>query len=181
VVAGAALRPSLAPTLAAFVVLNLAYSLRLKHVPVVDVMCVAAGYLLRVYAGAVAIAVPLSAWMALTTLTLSIFLIASKRAVELAGSGSAGRSVLGGYSPWHLTVWAQAAAIGSLACYALYVAYVRPRLVLTIPLVVFALARYGWLVSRRGLGESPEDALWDDPPLLAAALLWGAACVVILG
>lgn len=180
-VAGVAVRPSLAPVLAAFVGLNVAYSLGLKRVPVVDVLCVSAGYLLRVYGGAVAVDVPLSGWMAMTTLSLSLFLVAGKRAVELAGSGAAARTALGGYAARPLAATAWAAAAASLACYAMYVALVRPSLLVTIPLVAFGLARYGWLVYARGLGESPEDALWDDPPLLATVVAWAAACVVLVG
>ncbi|HEX6909010.1 MAG TPA: decaprenyl-phosphate phosphoribosyltransferase [Longimicrobium sp.] len=181
VLAGMLLRPALAPVLAVFAVLNVAYSLGLKRVPVVDVLCVAAGYLLRVYGGAVAVDVPLSGWMAATTLSLSVFLVAGKRAVELAGSGAAGRAVLGGYAARPLALTAQMAAVASLVCYAAYVLLVRPALLVTIPLVAFGLARYGWLVYARGLGESPEDALWDDRPLLATVVLWAVACVVLVG
>lgn len=181
VAAGALLRPAVAPPLAAFVALNLAYSLGLKRVPVVDVLCVAAGYLLRVYAGAAAVGVPLSVWMAATTLGLSVFLVAGKRAVELAGSGAAGRPVLDRYSARPLAWTAHAAAAASLGGYAAYVLTVRPVLLPTIALVAFGMGRYAWLVYARGRGESPEDAFWDDPPLLATVLAWAAACVLLVG
>lgn len=178
---GVAPWPALVPVIMGFVALNAAYSLGLKRVPVVDVLCVSAGYLLRVYGGAVAVGVPLSGWMALTTLSLSLFLVAGKRAVELAGSGAATRAALGGYAARPLALAAQAGAVASLGCYAVYVVLVRPALLVTIPLVAFGLARYGWLVYARGLGESPEDALWEDPPLLAAVAAWAAACVILVG
>ena len=180
VVAGTLLRPSLGPPLAAYVAVNLAYSTKLKHLHVVDILCVVAGYLLRVYAGALAVDVPLSAWMALATLSVSVFLVSSKRAVELRGSGAAGRAVLGGYSAGTLGRVAWIAAVASLACYTGYLLYVRPALLPTFPLVAFGLARYGYLIRARGHGESPEEALWDDPPLLIVVLVWIGACVLLV-
>lgn len=180
VAAGTALRPAVAPALAAFLALNLAYSLKLKHVAGLDALCVCAGYLLRVYAGAAALDVPLSGWMLATTFALSLFLVAGKRGAELAGSGAEARSALGGYSPRVLLWLAWGSAAGSLVAYAAYVLVVRPVLLPTIPLVAFGLGRYAWLAHARRAGESPEDALWNDLPLLAAVVLWAAACLFLV-
>ena len=86
--------PTVGGPLAAYVALNLAYTLRLKRVPVVDLFCVASGFVLRVAAGALAVRVPLSGWMLITTLCLALYLAAVKRRQELAGGGDA-RAVLG--------------------------------------------------------------------------------------
>jgi decaprenyl-phosphate phosphoribosyltransferase len=179
--AGLLLRPELAPAVIAFVALNVAYSLRLKELPVVDVLAVSAGYVLRVHAGAVAVGVPLSAWMAVTTFALSIFLVAGKRAVELATSGGTGRGVLHGYTPRLLRGVAWTAASAALTAYGLYTVFVRPSLLITVPLVLFAVARYALLMREHGYGESPEDALWEDGPLLAAAIGWVVLCIVLIG
>ncbi|HZS58787.1 MAG TPA: UbiA prenyltransferase family protein, partial [Gemmatimonadaceae bacterium] len=104
-----------------YVVLNLAYSLRLKHVPVIDLFCLAAGFVLRVYAGAVAIDVPLSSWMMITTLSLALYLAAIKRRDELATSGDASRSVLQFYTLRLLDRYAETAALSAIMFYGLFV------------------------------------------------------------
>jgi len=83
----------------AYLALNVAYSFWLKHQPVLDLFSIAVGFVLRVYAGALALAVPLSSWMAVTTLCLALYLAAIKRRQELASNGSDSRAVLALYTP----------------------------------------------------------------------------------
>jgi decaprenyl-phosphate phosphoribosyltransferase len=160
-----------------YVVLNLAYSLKLKHVPVIDIFCLAAGFVLRVYAGAVAIDVPLSSWMMITTLSLALYLGAIKRRDELATSGDASRSVLQFYSLRLLDRYAETAALSAIMFYGLFVVTVRPKLNVTLPFVLFGLFRYWYIVESGGRGESPTDAVWTDPPLIITVILWAAVAI----
>lgn len=169
--------PAPAPAVAAYVALNAAYTLRLKHVAVVDLFCIASGFMLRVYAGARAVDVPLSSWMLITTLALALYLAAVKRRQELATSGPEARRVLGSYTLPLLDGYAQTAASASIVFYSLYVIEARPRLAVTVPFVLLGIFRYSYLVQTRQVGESPTDALWTDPPLILTLLGWGALCV----
>jgi decaprenyl-phosphate phosphoribosyltransferase len=172
--------PAAALPIAAYIALNVAYTLRLKDVPVVDLFCIASGFVLRVVAGAAVVAVPLSSWMLITTLALSLYLATLKRRQELELAGRDGRSVLGDYSLPLLDGYAQTSASAAIVFYCLYVVEVRPRLALTIPLVLFGIFRYAYIVNRRGFGEAPSEALWTDRPLLAVVVLWTAVCVALI-
>lgn len=181
VVAGSAAQPAVGGVVALYLAVNLAYSLKLKQVPVVDLFCVATGFVLRVWAGAVAVAVPLSSWMLITTLCLALYLAAVKRRQEiLATVGSGGRSVLSAYTPALLDRYAQTASAGAIVFYALYVIDVRPGLVVSIPLVLLGFFRYAYLVEARGEGECPTDALWRDAPLALTLAAWSAVCLASL-
>ena len=116
--------------------------------------------------------VPISTWMLITTLCLSLYLAAIKRRQELSESGSGGRMILNYYSVPLLSCYAEFAAMCSIAFYGLFVIEVRPRLALSIPLVIFGFFRYGYIVERQGAGESPTDALWSDMQLVLAVLAW---------
>jgi decaprenyl-phosphate phosphoribosyltransferase len=97
-IAGFIAHPPLAVPIAGYIALNLAYSYYLKHQPVLDIFSIASGFVLRVYAGAEGIGVPLSSWMAITTLCLALYLAAIKRRQELATAGPNARKVLLKYS-----------------------------------------------------------------------------------
>jgi decaprenyl-phosphate phosphoribosyltransferase len=163
-----------------YVLINLAYTVRLKEVPVVDLFAIAAGFVLRVEAGAVAIAVVLSPWMLITTLCLALYLASVKRRDELTNSGHATRTVLKLYTPSLLDRFAERAAVGAIVFYGLFVITVRPALAVTIPLVLFGMFRYSFVVDRNGGGESPTDALWRDWPLVLTVLAWGMLCAFTL-
>ena len=169
--------PAVLLPIGAYVALNVAYSLRLKEVAVVDLFCVASGFVLRVYAGARAVNVPLSEWMLVTTLALALFLAAVKRRQELVAVGGDARAVLGSYTLSLLDGYAQVAAAATIVFYSLYVISVRPQLVASIPLVLFGIFRYGYLVQVRQVGESPTDAVWTDLPLALTILGWIAVAV----
>jgi len=164
----------------AYLVLNVAYTYVLKNQPVLDIFAVASGFVLRIYAGAVALQVPLSAWMTITTLCLALYLAAIKRRQELVNNGSDGRAVLGKYSPALVDRYAEMAATGALVFYSLFVMTTNHRLVATIPLVIFGLFRYWYVVDRQEGGESPTDVVLSDGPLLATVVLWGAVCLWVL-
>lgn len=167
--------PAVIQVIAAYLLLNLAYTFVLKHQPVVDIFTIAIGFVLRVYAGAMALAVPMSSWMFVTTLCLALYLAAVKRRQELSQSGSEGRQVLEKYSLALIDRYAEMAATGALVFYSMFVMSSRPELVATVPLVLFGLFRY-WYVVEQGGGESPTDALLADWQLLVCVLLWVAVC-----
>ena len=171
---------SLVAVLIGYIVLNVLYSVWLKSIPVVDIFCVAAGFVLRVYAGAVAIDVPLSSWMLVTTLSIALYLAAIKRRDELDAQGDGARAVLGQYSIALLDRFALMASVCSMVFYSLFVVTTRPVLAFTIPLVLFGIFRYWFLVDRGDRGESPTDAVWNDRTLAVTVVLWGILCAYLL-
>jgi 4-hydroxybenzoate polyprenyltransferase len=179
-VAGWIVRPVLIVPIGGYIALNLAYSFYLKNQPVLDIFSVAGGFVLRVYAGSEAIGVPLSSWMAVTTLCLALYLAAVKRRQELVTAGSEGRRVLKEYSVGLVDRYAEMSAVGALIFYSLFVMTTNVRLVVTIPLVIFGLFRYWYLVEVHDDGESPTDVLLTDWPLIACIAAWGAACLYAL-
>jgi 4-hydroxybenzoate polyprenyltransferase len=179
-IVGFVAHPALALPIAGYIVLNLAYSYWLKHQPVLDIFSIASGFVLRVYAGAEGIGVPLSSWMAVTTLCLALYLAAIKRRQELATAGPDARKVLLEYSISLVDRYAEMSAVGALIFYSLFVMSTNTRLVLTIPLVIFGLFRYWYVVETKQGGESPTDALLTDWPLIACIAFWGVACIYAL-
>jgi 4-hydroxybenzoate polyprenyltransferase len=179
-VVGFIAHPPLAVPIAGYIVLNLAYTYYLKHQPVLDIFSIASGFVLRVYAGAEGIGVPLSSWMAVTTLCLALYLAAIKRRQELATAGTNARRVLLEYSIALVERYAEMSAVGALIFYSLFVMSTNNKLVVTIPLVIFGLFRYWYVVEAKEGGESPTDALLTDWPLIACIVAWGAACIYAL-
>lgn len=168
--------PKVVMVIAAYLVLNLAYTFVLKHQPVVDIFTIAIGFVLRVYAGAMALDVPVSSWMFVTTLCLALYLAAVKRRQELSQSGTEGRKVLEKYSVSLVDRYAEMSATGALLFYSMFVMSAKPELVITVPLVMFGLFRYWFVVEALDGGESPTDALLADWQLLLTVLLWVATC-----
>jgi decaprenyl-phosphate phosphoribosyltransferase len=169
--------PATAAVVVGYCALNVAYSLKLKHMPVIDIFALAAGFVFRVYAGAVVLDVPLSSWMMITTLSLALYLAVIKRRDELATAGAEGRSVLRLYSLRLLDRYADLAAISAVIFYGLFVVTVRPKLNVTLPFVLFGLFRYWYIVETGGRGESPTDAVWSDWPLILTVIAWAAVCI----
>lgn len=168
--------PEVGLIIAAYLVLNLAYTFVLKHQPVVDIFTIAIGFVLRVYAGAMALGVPVSSWMFITTLCLALYLAAVKRRQELSQSGTESRKVLEKYTVALVDRYAEMSATGALLFYSMFVMSAKPALVITVPLVLFGLFRYWFVVEALDGGESPTDALLADWQLLLTVLLWLAAC-----
>lgn len=168
--------PKVLMVIAAYLVLNLAYTVVLKHQPVVDIFTIAIGFVLRVYAGAMALDVPVSSWMFITTLCLALYLASVKRRQELSQSGAEGRKVLEKYSVSLVDRYAEMSATGALLFYTMFVISAKPELVITVPLVLFGLFRYWFVVEALDGGESPTDALLADWQLLLTVVLWVAAC-----
>lgn len=171
------LAPKVIMVIAVYLVLNIAYSFVLKHQPVLDIFTIALGFVIRVYAGAMALSVPVSSWMFITTLCLALYLAAIKRRQELHQRGNQSRKVLQKYSIALVDRYAEMSAMGALMFYSMFVMSSRPELVITIPLVLFGLFRYWFVVESLEGGESPTDVLFADWQLLGTVLLWVGVCV----
>lgn len=174
------LQPKVILVILGYLVLNLAYTFVLKHEPVIDIFTIAIGFVLRVYAGAMALDVPVSSWMFITTLCLALYLAAVKRRQELNRSGAQGRKVLEKYSVALVDRYAEMSATGALIFYSLFVMSSRPEMVISIPLVLYGLFRYWYIVESLDNGESPTDALMGDWHLLLTVILWLIACAYSL-
>lgn len=166
-----------AAVLAGYVALNVAYSFYLKHQPVLDIFAVASGFVLRAFAGAVAIDVKLSSWMFITTLALALYLASIKRLQELRLQGSEARAVLKKYSVKIVERYAEVSAVGAILFYSLYCLSEHPNLIATIPFVLFGIFRYWYIVDEERQGESPVDALYGDAQLIAVVLIWAGFVV----
>lgn len=163
--------------IAAYLLLNIVYSHYLKYQPVLDIFTIAAGFVLRVYAGAVAIAVPISSWMFITTLCLALYLASIKRRQELNLTGIASRKTLEQYSLSLLNRYAEMSAIGALLFYSIFVMSEKPSLIVSIPLVLFGIFRYWYITDIHHQGESPTDTLLYDKQMLTTAFLWVIVCI----
>lgn len=171
------LKPKVVLVIAVYLCLNIAYTFVLKHKPVIDIFTIAIGFVLRVMAGAVALDVPVSGWMFITTLCLALYLAAVKRGQELSQNGTEGREVLTKYTKSLVDRYAEMSATCALVFYSMFVMASRPELLITVPLVLFGLFRYWYVVDVLDGGESPTDALLSDWPLLVTLLAWGGSCI----
>jgi 4-hydroxybenzoate polyprenyltransferase len=179
-IAGFVFQPALIGPIVSYLVLQLAYSFFLKHQPVFDIFSIAVGFVLRVWAGAEVLDVPLSSWMAITTLCLALYLASIKRRQELNSTGTEARRVLRHYSVALVDRYAEMSAVGALMFYSLFVMSTNSKLSATIPLVIFGLFRYWFVVESKDGGESPTDAVMSDWPLALAIVAWVGVCIVAL-
>ncbi len=176
--------------LAAYVMLNVLYSLGLKTVVILDVLCISLGFVLRILAGAAAIDVKVSSWLLLCTTFLSLFLAFSKRRheIQLLAEGAAHqRKVLSQYSAAFLDQMINVVTASAVVCYALYAVspetverFHTEHLVYTVPFVLFGIFRYLYLVYQRTDAKNPTEALLFDGPFLVNLLLWGGAVIWIV-
>lgn len=172
--------PKVTAVVVGYMVLNVAYTFHLKHQPVIDIFTIATGFVLRVYAGAVALAIPLSSWMFITTLSLALFLAAIKRRQELLKNGGKARSVLQHYTVELVDKYAEMSATCAILFYSLFIISDKPDMVYTIPFVLFGLYRYWFIVESKDSGESPTDALFSDLWLQTTICCWVIACLYSL-
>jgi 4-hydroxybenzoate polyprenyltransferase len=175
---------------AAYLALQGFYSTWLKQVVIIDVLTIAAGFVLRAAAGAVAINVPMSHWLLVVTVLLALFLALSKRRHEivlLADGATSHRSILGEYNPYLLDQMISVVTSSTLVAYAFYT--ISPEteqrfhtglLGLTLPFPLYGIFRYLYLVHRKDLGGSPSDLLLADRPLLVCVALWASAVIAII-
>jgi 4-hydroxybenzoate polyprenyltransferase len=172
-----------------YLALNLMYSSWLKHVPIIDVFSIAAGFVLRVAAGVTLITVErFSPWLFVCMTLLALFIGFGKRRAELSllqADANSHRRVLDGYTISYLDQLIMIVSSTTVVAYSLYTfsAVNLPEnhlMMLTIPFVVYAIFRYLHLIHVENEGGAPEDLLLRDRPLLAAIFLWGLSSIVIL-
>jgi 4-hydroxybenzoate polyprenyltransferase len=188
--ASPALGRDFAAALGGYLALQGLYTLWFKRVVILDALAIALGFVLRVYAGAAAVSVAVSPWLFLCTIFLALFLAFSKRRHELvllADGASSQRGVLTEYSPVFLDQMMNVVTASAVVCYALYA--VAPEtvakhggrsLLVTVPLVLFGIFRYLYLVYHRQEERNPTEAILRDPPFLINMALWGAAVLAIV-
>ena len=173
-------------TVAAYLLLMVLYSVRLKHVVILDVFIIASGFVLRIVAGAVVIPVMISPWLYLVTILLSLFLALSKRRHEmvlLQGEASNHRRILKEYSLPLLDQMITIVTAATIMAYSLYT-FEGPtgnhRLMITIPLVLYGMFRYLYLIHMRMEGGSPEEVLLRDRHMLGTVVLCTGAIIFVL-
>lgn len=180
-----------------YVANNVLYSLVVKRVVVLDVMSIAVGFVLRVFAGAFATDCVLSSWIILCMFMLALFLAIEKRRAEIrtVGSGAddagggegegapaATRAVLKSYSPDSLKSMSLIAVALTILSYSLYTfsAGISEYMMVTIPFVVYGTFRYLLLAENTDMTEAPDKVLLTDKPILVDVLVWAVACAVLL-
>ena len=177
-------------TLRNYLIINFAYTIKIKKMVILDIMCLSSGFVLRVLAGTELAEVTPSDWLILCTITLSLFLGFSKRRHELVVTGAnalSHRKVLGEYSLSFLDQMIAVATACTVMSYALYT--VSPQtvyrfgtrnLVFSIPFVIYGIYRYLYLIHQKNIGGNPPREIVKDLPLLLNALLWALLVVLII-
>ncbi len=173
---------------AIYLLMNLAYSKWLKHIPILDVMIIASGFVLRVAAGVSLIDVErFSPWLYMVTTLLALYIGFGKRRAELnllAAEANQHRTVFNGYTLAFLDQLITIVSATTIVSYSLYT-FSAPNLpsnhamMLTIPFVVYGIFRYLYLIQVKQTGGAPEELALKDRPLQAAVLLWGLSVLVI--
>jgi 4-hydroxybenzoate polyprenyltransferase len=185
---GYLLNPAFAAVLLTYLVLNLAYSKWLKHVPIVDVLVIAAGFVLRVHSGVTLIEVErFSPWLYVVTTLGALYLGLGKRRAELSllsQGAAAHRKVLDGYTIPLLDQYITIVSGATILAYSLYT-FSAPNLpegysmMLTIPFVVYIIFRYLYLIQVTNHAGAPDEVLLTDTPIQAAIALFGLTVLVI--
>jgi 4-hydroxybenzoate polyprenyltransferase len=173
-----------------YLILNILYSVVLKNIVIIDVMCISAGFVLRAVAGAVAISVPISPWLLICTILLALFLGFGKRRHEvnlLNETADSHRKSLKHYSLPFLDQVISVVTASTVVSYALYtlasdtVEHFGTRwLILTLPFVLYGVFRYLFLLFHLDKGGNPTKLLATDPPLLIDVALWLIAVIMII-
>jgi 4-hydroxybenzoate polyprenyltransferase len=190
IAAGLLLDPLFSAAVVGYLVVTLGYSLYFKHAVILDVMFLAAGFVLRVAAGAIAARVEASEWLFLCTLLLALFLGFAKRRHELTlleGGAQSHRRVLVHYSPELLDQMLVIVSTCAVICYVLYTIWPATvekfgtrHLIFTVPFVIYGIFRYFYLIHQRNSGGDPTGSLLTDMPLLVDVVLWGVVAVLVI-
>jgi 4-hydroxybenzoate polyprenyltransferase len=168
---------------------NSAYSLWLKHQAVVDVFCIAFGFMLRIMAGTWGIRIPPSGWLLLTGMFLTLFLGFAKRRAEWTDAAGvhARRPVLSIYSQPLLDSFLSITATGTVLSYGLYTLdpntiqlHHTDKLIYTVPFVLFGIFRYLFILYSRNKGENPSADVFTDYQLILCAVAYVACALWLL-
>ena len=184
---GSLFSPQLCVVISAYVALQLLYTFRLKHVPLVDVFVIAAGFVLRAVAGAAVLSARISPWLLLCTFLLALFLALCKRRQEkVTRHESEQRRSVRAYSTQMLDSLISITAAATIVSYSLYTLssetiarFGTSLLGLTIPLVIFGVFRYLHLVYSSRAGERPEQVLLTDKAIIATIILYGLVVAAV--
>ncbi len=173
-----------------YIVTNILYSFFLKKIVIIDVMVLSLNYVMRVIAGTVAIDVPLTHWLLVLTIFLSLFLGLSKRRHELTTLGITAhehRASLKEYSPYFLDQMIAVVTASTVCLYSIYTLdatiiarYKTSLLPFTIPFVLYGIFRYLYLIHQKNTGGNPTNTLLNDKPLLIDIALWGLSVILII-
>jgi 4-hydroxybenzoate polyprenyltransferase len=177
--------------LLSYFLLNIFYTFIFKHIVLLDIFSLAAGFMLRVMAGAVVISVQVSSWLILTTMFISLFLGVMKRRSELVlindEPNKNSRKVLASYSLNFTDQMSTIAAAGVIICYALYTVSERTiklfnteNMIYTTPFVVFGIFRYMFLVYMNKKGENTVEIMLTDIPMIINVVLYILAIILII-
>lgn len=183
--------PEALALVAAYFLINIAYSWRLKHVVILDVFIIASGFMLRILVGTIGIGIMPSHWLLLCGLMVTLFLGFAKRSAELRtvdpANSRATRKVLDDYSPAMLEQFISVTAACTVIAYGLYTVspetialHQTDALIYTLPFVVYGIFRYLFLLHHRGGGDDTSRDLITDPHLLVTVAAWLAVTLVIL-
>ncbi|RIX50842.1 decaprenyl-phosphate phosphoribosyltransferase [Paenibacillus nanensis] len=184
-IAAFCLKPLFGLLLSGYFLLNVLYSFVLKHIVIVDIMVIAACFVLRAIAGGLVIDAPLTPWFLICTMLLSLFLAIGKRRheLQLTGDGAnAHRKVLDNYSTALLDQMIGIVTAATIISYCLFT-FTSGRtvhLMWTIPFVVYGIFRYLYLIHMKGKGGAPDRVLFEDKPILVTVVLYVASVIVIL-
>lgn len=167
-----------------YFLLNVSYSFVLKHLVILDMMTIAAGFVLRAIAGGVLIHVPFTPWFLICTMLLSLFLAIGKRRNELTlleGNTGSHRKVLDNYSITLLDQFNTIVTTATIISYSLFT-FTSDRtihLMWTIPLVIYGMFRYLYLIHMKDQGGSPDRVLFEDKPILITVTLYVISVITI--
>ena len=173
-----------------YFILMILYSMKLKHIVIIDLIIVALAFVLRAVAGAVAIKVAISPWLLVCAFFLALFLVLGKRRNELIilkENSVNHRKILGEYNSKLLDQMIATATATSIMSYVLYIMdsntiakFHTRNLIYTIPFVVWGIFRYLYLIYKKEIGGSPEKILINDKGVLLPVMLWSVLVAVIL-
>ncbi len=171
-----------------YAVLNLGYSFGLKHVVLIDIFIIAAGFMIRVLTGGYAIDVAVTTWLITCTMFLSLFLGVAKRRSEINNlKRGESRKVLDDYTPELVRLIMNVSVAGSIMSYALYtiddhtVSYFNTdKLIYTVPIVMYGIFRYLYLDEKMQTAENPVSVVARDPSLIATAVVWALTSIAII-
>jgi len=184
------LQPLFALGLALYLATNLIYSFYFKHFVILDAMLLALGFVLRAVSGGWLIGAPISDWLVICTLLLSLFLGFSKRRAELVlleGEAKSHRASLEYYSPYLLDQLIGVVTASTVVAYTFYTLSPEVKeklgsthLYLTVPFVMFGIFRYLYLVHQKTEGGDPTKTIFTDLPLVLGIILWGGAVFLLI-
>jgi len=185
-----------------FILLHFFYSLYFKRFPVIDIFSISFSFMVRAYAGEVATGYHIPIWLVLTIFFGSLFMAAVKRHAELVAHGPEARLSLYRYHQHFLDFLTYTFATLTIIGYSFYTYFEKPPLtitaftrsfanifpgfegrkwlMITIPMVVYGIARYAQLLYERYEGEQPEKIITTDKPLIFSIFLWGAITVMLI-